>query len=673
MKKSIILLIFVFIFNLIPSVSKCSLETKAFNIQLFKEDRLLNLPVNKTSFWFEVKPSIQLGTNNFLEVTYSFSPTIIDRESFITVAINGYPIASRRIIQNDKSPVSWRVSIPKSKIKKGFNEISIMTRHRSVEGLCKDIDNDANWIVIHNNSFLHLEILENREYKISDYPYPFLEYLSKEPVDFTFYLPKDFSSEELSAMLEVANGIGTITRDKNLYLNVTTRDPYRDIKEKQILIGELSKWKLLAEDNALKNLEEGNGLIYLLPIKDRLQLYISGKKDGLSKSVSYINNPLQTSITEVNPIIVTSVTTEEEERAGKEGVIRLKDLGYENIVLSGVFHQNTSILLKLPAGFESIGNGSFIELHFSHSKILEPNKSSINVYINGNPVKSERLDAKNAETGILRIPFPKNELDKRVWFIEIKAYHNLVEVDCNKRYEELAWTKIEGDSLIYLVRDWRGFYPDLRDIWSINEDKEVIIWLSDKPSDEELSLSATLSASLGQSLGKIFKWKVLIGDNINEDHLKDRSIIFIGNIIDKRLEKISNTLWVVPQGAGFSLKKDLGFSLDGFITKAIFQANTSPWDKNKALYSILYKDQSSLDRLKKIIGNTNSRDKIYGQVSFVTSLGEIVSSILMRERRELFSIFARQPLLSYLIVLVMAVLITLVTILFIRRRQIRAS
>jgi len=673
MKKGILLLIFVFIFNLIPNISKCSLETKAFNIQLFREDRLLNLPVNKTSFWFEVKPSIQLGTNSFLEITYSFSPTIIDRESFMTVAINGYPLASRRIAQNNKSPVSWKVSIPKSEIKKGFNEISIMTRHRSAEGLCKDIDNDANWIVIHNNSFLHLEILENREYKISDYPYPFLEYLSKEPVDFTFYLPKDFSPEELSAMLEVANGLGMMARDKNLYLNVSTGDPYKDIKEKQILIGELSKWRLLIEDNALRNLEEGNGLIYLLPIRDRLQLYISGKKDGLLKSVSYINNPLQTSITEVNPVIVASVVTKEEEKAEKEGVIRLKDLGYENIVLSGVFHQNASILLKLPSGFEGIGNGSFIELHFSHSKILEPNKSSINVYINGNPVKSERLDAKNAERGILRIPFPKNELDKKEWFIEIKAYHNLIEVDCNKRYEELSWTRIEGDSLIYLVRDWRGFYPDLRDIWSINEDKEVVVWLSNKPLDEELSLTATLSASLGQSLGKILKWKVFLGDNISEDYLKDRSVIFISNMTDKRLEKVSNTLWVVPQGTRFSLKKDLGFSLDGFITKALFQANISPWDKNKALYSILYRDQSTLERLRRILGNNNSRHKIYGQVSIVTSLGEIISSILMRERKELFSIFTRQPLLSYLIVLVISILITLVTIVFIRRRRIRSS
>lgn len=669
MKVKILLLIFIFIFHLIPNVSYSSIETRGFNIKLFREDKLLNLPVSKASFWFEIKPGLQLGDNNFLEVRYSFSPTIIDRESFITVSINGRPLNSKVISQKEKRPVYWRIAIPKGLIKKGFNELSIITRHRSVEGLCKDIDNDANWVLIHNDSFLHLEILENRTYKISDYPYPFLEYLDREPVNFTFYLPRTFSPEELEALLEVANGLGIRERYKNLYLKVSTEDPYRYNKEKQILIGELPKWSILSEDYTLKDLEEGNGLIYLLPSKDRLQLYISGKKGGLLKAVSYINDPLQTSITEKNPIIVTSISVKEETTAGKEGVIRLRDLGYENIVLSGVFHQSASFLLRLPAGFEGIGNGSFLEFHFSHSKVLEPNKSSITVYINGIPVKSERLDAGNAERGILRFPFPKEELEKREWFIEIKTYHNLAEVDCNKRYDEIAWTKIEGDSLIYLVKEWRGFYPDLRDLWSLKGDRDIVLWLSENPSNEELSLSATLSASLGQALGKIFRWKVFLGDKIDEDYIKDKNLIFIGDMNDKRLKRISDILWVIPQNIGFLVKKDLGFSLDGFITKALFQANSSPWNKDKAMYSIIYKDQDTLNKLRRIIGNTDTRDKIYGQVSVITGLGEIISSILIREKRTVFTIFTRQPLLSYIIVLLIAVLITLVTIIFVRRRQ----
>ncbi len=669
MKRRILLLMFIFIFHLIPNVSYCSLETRGYNIQLFKDDRLLNLPIGKAVFWFEIKSGIQPGDNNFLEIRYSFSPTIIDRESFITASINGRPLSSKSISQKEKRPVYWRISIPKGLIKKGFNEISIITRHRSVEGLCKDIDNDANWVLIHKDSFLHLEILENKIYKISDYPYPFLDYLDKEPINFTFYLPKNFSPEELEAMLEVANGLGIRERYKNLYLKVSTEDPYRYSKESQILVGELSRWNVLSSDSAFKNLKESDGLIYLLSSKDRVQLYISGKREGLSKAVSYINDPLQTSITEKNPIIVTSIPAKEGEEIGKEGLIRLKDLGYKNIVLSGVFHQNASFLLRLPAGFEGIGNGSFIELQFSHSKVLETKKSSITVYINGIPVKSERLDAGNAERGVLRIPFPKEELDKREWFVEIKTYHNLIEVDCNKRYDEIAWTKIEGDSFIYLVKEWRGFYPDLRDIWSFKTDREIVLWLPESPSEEELSLSVTLSATLGQTLGKIFRWKTFLGEKIDEDYLKDKNVIFIGDMEDKRLKRISDILWVVPQEIGFSIKKDLGFSLDGFIIKALLQANSSPWNKDKAMYSVIYKDQDTLSRLKRIVGNSDTRNKIYGQVSVITGLGEIVSSILIREKRALFTIFARQPMLSYLIVLLIAVLITLVTIIFIRKRQ----
>jgi hypothetical protein len=51
-----------------------------------------------------------------------------------------------------------------------------------------------------------------------------------------------------------------------------------------------------------------------------------------------------------------------------------------------------------------------------------------------------------------------------------------------------------------------------------------------------------------------------------------------------------------------------------------------------------------------------------------------VSNLLssLEKYRALFTIFARQPILSYLIVLLIAVLITIVTIIFVRKRQIGA-
>lgn len=664
-----LILIFVLSLSLIFSISYAGPDVRAFNIQLFKEDRLLNTPVNSVFFWFDVNPGISLGDNNFIEVKYSYSETLLEKESLITVSINGYPIGSRRIYTTGKQPVSWRVYIPKNRIRVGFNEISLMTRHRSIEGLCKDIDNDANWVVIHKDSLLHIETYKDKDYRISYYPYPFLKSLSNSPSDFTLYLPNNPIPEEIGAMLEVSNGLGIRERYKDLYINVSTDNPYRDIKENQILVGELSKWQLLSEDKALNRVSEGNGLIYLLPLKDKLQLYISGDKEGLSKAISYINNPKQVSVTEKNPVFVTTIPEEEKREGTKEGIIRLRDLGYDNIILSGTFHQVSSFLINRPPGFGSIGNGSFIELHFRHSKVLDPNKSAINIYINGKPVKGERLVASNAENGILRVSFPRDELDKKEWFVEIKVYHNILDVDCNRKYDEIAWTKIDGDSLIYLVKGWGDAYPDLGDLWLADKKSSIVVWLPDNLSSDLLSLIGTLSARIGQESGRIIKYDVLIGDKINEDSLKGKDVLFIGDMRDKRLERISDILWIKPEEDGFSLRRDLGFSLDGFITDALIQVDYSPWDKDRVLYSFLYRDQNGIYKLRKIVGSSESIRKVYGQVSIVTKLGEVISVSLIKERRTILSIFTRMPLIIYIVVFLIAILATLVAILIARKRM----
>lgn len=662
-------LIFVLSLSLIFSISYAGPDVRVFNIQLFKEDKILNMPINKISFWFEISPGISLGDNNFIEFRYSYSETILERESFITVAINGYPIGSRKIFRKGSFPVSWRVYIPKSRIKSGINEISVMTRHRSIEGLCKDIDNDANWVIIHKDSLLHIETYKDKDYKISYYPYPFLKTLSNNPVDFTLYLPSKPTPEEIGVMLEVTNGLGFRERYKDLYINVSLNDPYKDTEKNQILVGEISKWNILSEDKALKRISEGNGLIYLLPLRDKLQLYISGDKEGLAKAASYINNPKQVSITEKNPVFVTTISEEERNGETKRGIIRLRDLGYDNIILSGTFHQTSSFLISRPRGFSSIGSGSFIELHFRHSKVLEPSKSTINIYINGKPVKNERLTASNAENGTLRVSFPKDELNKKEWFVEIKTYHDIREVDCNKKYEEIAWTKIEGDSLVYLVKGWEDSYPDIEDLWLADERNSIILWLPDNPSSELLSLIGTLSARIGQESGRIIKYDVLIGDNINEESLRGKDIIFIGDIKDKRLDRISNALWIKPEIDSFSIKRNLGFSLDGFNIDALIQVDYSPWDKNMALYSILYRDQTAISKLRRVVGNLEGVKKIYGQVSIITRLGEVVSVSLMKERRTILSILTRRPLIIYIVVFLIAILATLVTIIIARRRM----
>ncbi|MFN3699016.1 MAG: cellulose biosynthesis cyclic di-GMP-binding regulatory protein BcsB, partial [Dictyoglomus sp.] len=554
MRKIIFILLIILIF-LSPVYS--NVKVKVYNIPILNEDKLLNLPLNSYSYWYYISPGVEVLDNCYLNLYYSFSESLLEKESFLIVFINRVPLTTKKIVNKNQTPVNLKIKIPKKLIKTGFNEITISTRQRSIEGLCKDLDNDANWVLLHKNSILHMEI-QDKPFHIKYYPYPFLDFLSLNSVNSKFYLLKDVSKEELEVLFSLANSIGTIERYKNLSYKVSLDDPYKTNNENQILIGYIDKWEELKRESFFKDIEENDGLIYSKKIKDNLQFYISGKGEGLLKSLGYISNPDQVKLTEKNLVIIKSPYIKKEILPKeRKGVIRLKDLGFNNIIISGAYHQSASFTVKTPVGFETIQEGSFIELKFSHSPNLDPEKSILTLYIDGTPVKGERLDGKNLENGILRVNIPKDKLNQKIWNIEIKVYHSLNNADCDKRFDEVAWTKIEGDSLIYLIGGQEKEYPNLRNLWR-GDVEDIYIWLPEKPSSYELSLISTILGKIGQNTGNSYSWKVLLGDNFNLNIVKDKTIIFIGSFNDERIEKLSNKLWVKPEGEKFLFKKDLG-------------------------------------------------------------------------------------------------------------------
>lgn len=663
MRRYIILVVFILILASLTINSYAeSKRINVYNLPICKESSLLNLPLNKYSFWFYISNGINLIDNCYIILNYSYSKTLIPKLSLITIFINGYPIFSGNIVEPNKDIVNLKLKIPISRIKRGYNEISISTRQRSVEGLCEDLDNDANWILLHNTSLLHLET-SDKPYKISYFPYPFIDPLNKKDIcNFVFYLPKDFDDEEVEVLLYLANAFALNKRYENLSYKVSFENPYTKKGENQILIGKFYKWQFLKEKDFIKDLDKNDGLIYISS-QDNLRLYISGDGDGIWKSVEYITNELQIRYTEDNPIIIK---TTKEIKYGKEfskSIIKLEDLGIKNLILAGAYHQGTSFLVKLPLGFEKIGKGSFIEIHFSHSPVLDEN-SIITAYINGIPIKSERLDGKNVENGSLKIYFPENEFSKEQWTIDLKVYHSLKNAPCDKRFEEVAWTKIDSSSLIYFVKGYEDEYPNLRNLFKGSE--EIYIWLGENTNPYELSVLATIVGKVGQNMGLNYKYKVIRGNKMDENIFSKKNIIFVGSFEDERIKDIEKSLWIIPSKEKFKFRKELSIYFDGFNTDVILQVDYSPL--KGILYSIFYNKNDSLLRLKEFLSNFENINKISGQITVITSLGNIYSETLAEQKAKLRFIFEIKPIILYLLILLCIIILSIILIIWNRKR-----
>ena len=129
-----------------------------YSISLFMDDKVLRNPNAALTGFLEIKPGMKLSVAPVLDLWYSYSPTILPDISTMTVSVNGIPAESRRLVPDGAFRSNWQVALPLTSLREGINEITISVLHRSIEGLCKDIDNDANWFIIRPETTIKFKV-----------------------------------------------------------------------------------------------------------------------------------------------------------------------------------------------------------------------------------------------------------------------------------------------------------------------------------------------------------------------------------------------------------------------------------------------------------------------------------------------------------------------------------
>lgn len=149
-----------------------------------------------------------------------------------------------------------------------------------------------------------------------------------------------------------------------------------------------------------------------------------------------------------------------------KGVYTLRDIGYDDDILAaGAFHQEAEIFIPKPSNYD-VEEGSYIELHFRHAKILDRKKSAVTIYVNEVPIRSEVLTAENADGGILKAELPVLPANQQGWRVRFAFYYDLGIIDCSKRYDDVAWSVIEKRPVFI----WQWVTVQDRKVWQISLD-----------------------------------------------------------------------------------------------------------------------------------------------------------------------------------------------------------
>ncbi|RPJ45885.1 MAG: hypothetical protein EHM21_09065, partial [Chloroflexi bacterium] len=214
-------------------------------------------------------------------------------------------------------------------------------------------------------------------------------------------------------------------------------------------------------------------------------------------------------VEEVNPVADEAVALSTD--------MTLASLGNKDQIVTGVGRKNIYYTFDLPLSWNLTEDAS-VTLFFSHSPLLNPERSSITLLLNDRPISAAVLDASNVEKGTLTALLPHGSAKPgRLNTLLVQIEADLDDL-CIDPETTQSWVSISADSFLHLAHtlvDRQGeidlsFLP--QPLIENSGLKTLLFALPEQPSAAELSLASQLASFLGASSGgNTFQPVVMIG------------------------------------------------------------------------------------------------------------------------------------------------------------------
>jgi uncharacterized repeat protein (TIGR01451 family) len=270
------------------------------------------------------------------------------------------------------------------------------------------------------------------------------------------------------------------------------------------------------------------------------------------------------------------------------------DLGYTDRLLEG-FSQRVDYYFEVPVGWQP-GRGTFLNLEFSHSQLINYVSSHLNVSFNGAPVATVPLSAESAANGNLKVELPVARMYQGEGN-QITIYSEMYPPEqCS--YKNM-WLMVNSASLLHVERTEQSsltlldldFYPHPFDLQTDLGD--LLFVLPSEPQIDEWTLTLQLAAALGSAAGGSElrpKVTLVTTDLLPETAWREHHLIAIGRPSRNSLIQHINTQLpqpFIPGSDEIEQKLDqVIFRLPADLSLGLVQLLPSPWNDTRALLAV---------------------------------------------------------------------------------------
>ncbi|NOU93822.1 hypothetical protein GC093_11385 [Paenibacillus sp. LMG 31456] len=630
------------------------------NFPLFGgDDRVIRGENARDESYFEIGKGRAAAVGSYLDLYYGHSPTLLPKNSTLTLLVNDLPIGSVALDDSNKEQALWRVDLSKLGLKSGFHKLSLQTHMEIASDVCVDPQNTANWMVIHKNSRINLNLVPSYDKAdLTTYPSPFFEKGSTNPFQSIIAVPDNIDQNEFSSVAQLAQYFSTQASDKRIKFPVYAESELTDIilrDNRVIWFGRTDRWKERGQAaiEALRKLtgapaNQWQSFIGVAPSPwnpANAQLIVAGNEAELSSAATILTDEALFSQLQGNISIVPANLKKKEAPAelkiGSPYTVTLEKMGYNNLTVEGVEQGSVRINYPIPGNWD-FDNGAGLKLLFKHSKSINLKQSVASVKLNGVPVESVRLTETTADAGILELVLDPSVIGSRrtlefeVAFQFINANSNNKDTQ-NQNLKDYCsnpsylgnWAVIDKASTLTYIPAQRQTqrleslpYPFVvNGHWN-----QTALLLPDQIGTNELSMALTLAGIIGRNSQDNTELLLFKTSNPGlKELLKDLNIIYLGT--SKSLPDFMNGF----SGSQVQFKDDQILSLASDVqllselqnNSAVIQITHSPLNPTK---SLLLMSASSAEHEASITNALTSPDesnKITGKFVIVDNQNHV--------------------------------------------------
>lgn len=374
--------------------------------------------------------------------------------STMTLKINDVAFYSFRPDKTNKGTRQMEVEIPKDKLKKGVNVLSVESFVYTdlPDGRCTIDDTPANWLQFDKTSAVNVTYSDKAfKQTIADFGERFTGIDTVKSQQGAVAVLENAGDTELGAALEGLSGFSSANtlEDKNIPFGKYEEAKTRDGKNYIALFSSYDNLPtaIKSQIKADKKLET-QALFQVVTAGNTNTLVVTSKSnDALKKAGKLIANQNYLSQLGTNS---KWLTTDEKIDTPANNVDKNTKLTTSGDKLKGIGHVTQDYFISMPAN-RSASTGTEVSLDFRYAQNLDFEHSLVTILVNGKPIGSQKLSAKKANGDKVTFQIPSDLNVKGDFSVTVAFDLVLTNNYCGFISDsEIPWAYITPESTINL-------------------------------------------------------------------------------------------------------------------------------------------------------------------------------------------------------------------------------